>query len=127
MLAGYLAFQVVITHQSIHLAARSLFSTVPLILAGIIEEIPFRGYLLSTFERRMPLFEASLLTAILFAVMHLPLWLSTGTNLIVSGIYVLWIASLLGFAVGWSRSLWSGIIMHTFSNAAPLLLNGSPL
>ena len=45
------------------------------VLAGIFEEMLFRGMLQKAFERKFDLHQAIFLTAFVFAIIHLPFWL----------------------------------------------------
>jgi membrane protease YdiL (CAAX protease family) len=45
------------------------------ILVGITEEIVFRGFLLNTFLKRMKTWQAVSLDAVLFYLIHIPIWL----------------------------------------------------
>lgn len=122
VLACNLVFQLMHVHHPLHVVAPTLFQSVPVACDGILEEIAFRGYLLQKFQRWMPFFVANLLTAVLFVIMHIPMWMSTGTNIAAVVVPLLTIALALGFMVELSCSLWSGIIFHTANNVINIVL-----
>lgn len=107
--------------------ANSLNGFSQIILAGLFEEIPFRGYLLRKFQGSMGMDynAAILLTSALFVCIHLPLWLSSGASVKVltnSAVIIFALAILLGLAVRFSKSLWSSVIIHTANNLIQLFL-----
>lgn len=77
-------------------------------LAGFCEEFAFRGFLQSIFSRRLGGVKAILLTAFLFAFMHLDPWSFAGVFLL--GLFLGYLTLLTG-------NLWVAILVHTFSNA----------
>jgi uncharacterized protein len=95
-----------------------------ILLVGLMEEIPFRGLL---FQKLQSLFSPSwpgfvgamLISSLLFALIHLPLWMSTGQSLSQSlvGMALVFCVGLLACSVlKLSESLWSSILIHTFYN-----------
>jgi membrane protease YdiL (CAAX protease family) len=97
-----------------------------ILLVGIMEEIPFRGVLFQVLHRRMPFWKASSLATGLFALVHVPLWISQGTSIpsIVTSFYVV---SLVGwfycFVFKRSGSLWASILIHSVYDACTLLVS----
>lgn len=77
------------------------------LLAGMLEEMLFRGLLLQALERRFELPHAIFLSALIFALFHFPLWL----------IQVIFLGIILGFLAWRSNSIIPGIILHCFNNA----------
>jgi membrane protease YdiL (CAAX protease family) len=96
------------------------------LLVGIMEEIPFRGVLFQVLHRRMPFWQASGLTTVFFALVHVPLWISQGlsTANIFASFYVV---GLVGwcycFAFKRSGSLWASILIHSVYDACTTLLS----
>ena len=88
-----------------------------LLMAGLAEEIVFRGLILQELDKRMTFWKANLITALLFLVIHYPIWIY---NDIIfqygSHIYVFIIGLLFGFVYKKTGSLWSVIILHAFHN-----------
>lgn len=81
------------------------------LLAGILEEMLFRGLLLQSLERRFELPHAIFLSALIFALFHFPLWL----------IQVIFLGIILGFLAWRSNSIIPGVILHCFNNAFAIL------
>jgi membrane protease YdiL (CAAX protease family) len=77
------------------------------ILAGFCEEFAFRGFLQSVFSKRLGGLKGMVLTAFLFAVMHLDPWT-------IAGIFLLGL--FLGYLVLLTGNLWVAIFVHAFSN-----------
>lgn len=83
------------------------------VVAGISEELLFRGVLLTAWENRGPR-KAAWITAILFAMLHgsllgLPAEIMCGL--------------ILAVLVRWTNSLYAGMIFHSAYNAALTLIN----
>lgn len=99
------------------LAMRALLALVVVCVAPLIEELVFRGVLLSGLARRMPVGLAILASALVFGAVHLPdfsfAW------------YPVPALALLGLAAGWlrvsSRSLWPAIALHATNNLLAVL------
>ena len=51
------------------------------LFVGITEEIVFRGFLLNTFLKRMKTWQAVTLDAILFYLIHIPIWIYQAHNM----------------------------------------------
>ncbi len=79
---------------------------------GICEEMLFRGALLSSFRGRMPAWAAVVLTAFLFAVIHLNLFRLVPTFLL--GLY-------LTFIVHRTGSIYLSMLAHALNNGLALL------
>jgi membrane protease YdiL (CAAX protease family) len=77
------------------------------ILAGFCEEFAFRGFLQSVFSKRLGGLMGMVLTAFLFAVMHLDPW--TFAGIFILGLF-------LGYLVFLTGNLWVAIFVHAFSN-----------
>lgn len=81
-------------------------------VAPLVEELVFRGVLLSGLASRMPVWAAVVISALVFGAAHLPdfgfAWYPVPTLV------------LLGLALGWlrvhSRSLWPSMVMHASNN-----------
>ncbi|MGE5627769.1 MAG: lysostaphin resistance A-like protein [Solirubrobacterales bacterium] len=86
------------------------------LLIGILEEVPFRGFILQKLQSRTSFLTANIITTLLFVVMHYPLWLSTGTDLLQSSASIAFISIILGYIYKEFDSLWSPIICHSIFN-----------
>lgn len=90
------------------------------ILPPLVEETLFRGFLFTTFRRRMKFVWATLLTSLLFAMPHL---------LESQGGGLLWIGAIDTFTLSLvlctlrekTGSLWSGVLVHALKNGVAFL------
>ena len=82
-------------------------------LGPLVEELLFRGVLLSSLQPRWGRFGAAVLSSAVFATAHLP-----GLNWQVFALPALW---LLAMALAWLRlrsgSIWPGVMAHAANNA----------
>ena len=89
-----------------------------LILAAPLEEIPFRGFYLKEFSKRLNFVWANLLQSLMFAVVHLqnlqPQELFRGVFLVVLGLW-------LGYLCRITKSLWPPILVHAAYNLSTML------
>lgn len=87
------------------------------IMAGLAEEIVFRGLILQELNKRWAFWKSNVITALLFLVIHYPIWIY---NDIIfhfgSHIYVFFIGLLFGFIFKKTGSLWSVVLVHAFHN-----------
>ncbi len=103
------------------LLAKNLIAETPLewfnlflgtvVLAGIFEEMLFRGMLQKAFERKFDLHRAIFLTAFVFAIIHLPFWL----------IQIMILGTILGLIAWRSNSIIPTIILHSLNNGFALI------
>jgi len=82
------------------------------VAAPVFEEIMFRGFLLPSLTRYLPVWGAILASSLLFAIAHLSL--SEVLPLATLGV-------VLGFVYSRSRNLLSSILLHSLWNAGTLL------
>lgn len=98
--------------KNVPLGMRIALAALVVCVAPLIEELLFRGVLLSGLMRRMPVWPAILVSALIFGGAHLPdfkfAW------------YPIPDLMLLGVALAWlrvkSRSLWPSVAMHATNN-----------
>jgi membrane protease YdiL (CAAX protease family) len=83
-------------------------------LAGFSEEFAFRGFLQSVFSKRLGKRGGFVLTAFLFALMHLDPWNFIGVFLL--GLF-------LGYLVCLTGNLWYAIFVHSLSNIISFSVN----
>lgn len=104
--------QLELTFMTPHLGDFILLLVIATIGAGICEEMLFRGFLQQIFEKRLLLWSAILLPALLFGVIHVLPWLVVQI-------------SILGIALGliaWrTKSIYPTIIMHALNNLVAIL------
>lgn len=90
-----------------------------ILLVGFMEEIPFRGFLFQKLQTFFGVVGAILVSSLLFALIHAPLWISTAQSvpaILINLFNILLIAIVLCIALKISDSLWSSIIIHVFYN-----------
>ncbi|MBW4581591.1 MAG: CPBP family intramembrane metalloprotease [Tildeniella nuda ZEHNDER 1965/U140] len=92
--------------------AFAIFCVTAAIAAPIFEEILFRGFLLPSLTRYMPVWGAITLSSFIFALAHLSL--SEVLPLMVLGM-------VLGFVYSRSRNLLSSMLLHSLWNSGTLL------
>jgi membrane protease YdiL (CAAX protease family) len=91
-----------------------------LIIAPLLEETVFRGYVLSSLDRSGTRFStANLVAALMFLGLHLPGWyfmgtLNAGQSITIASILV--IGMVAGYARRMSGSTWSSIVFHFVNN-----------
>lgn len=91
-----------------------LIGSVP--VAGIAEEFVFRGFILNALAVKMKHWQANIITAVLFLVIHFPIWLHNGIlqSNFFSGAFLL----IMGLSVifSWlflkSRTIYVPILLH---------------
>jgi hypothetical protein len=85
------------------------------VVAPLLEEFFFRGWIQRRLERRMPAGRAILLTAAIFSAAHFEMF----------GFPTRLLFGLVAGYVAWStRSIWPGVVLHGFYNAS-LLVGGT--
>ncbi|MDT7543395.1 MAG: protease family protein [Acidobacteriota bacterium] len=109
---------------SLNFNAVALASTA---VSSLSEEIMFRGFLLNELRERVRFRSANLLTAILFALIHVPNWLWTRgfqMSLLFDLVGVFALACLLGYLLKRTNTLWVCVGAHVFNNFLSSLLRG---
>ncbi|MFJ8099457.1 lysostaphin resistance A-like protein [Lysinibacillus sp. NPDC096212] len=107
----------IINQQSFHFSLSFDDYLNGFLMAGLAEEIVFRGLILQEINKKMTFWKANIITALLFLVVHYPIWIYDekifhfGTHL-----YVLFLGLLFGFVYKKTGSIWSVIILHAFHN-----------
>jgi membrane protease YdiL (CAAX protease family) len=92
------------------------------VLAPVVEELFFRGFLFGLYRQRQPLWVAYIVSSVLFTLLHLE---PTRMNLpqmagLSVGIFLL--AMLLAWLYQHTGSLYPGILAHAVNNATGLIL-----
>lgn len=91
---------------------RVLLAISVVVIAPIVEEVIFRGYIYTVTKRYTgPIFSA-LLSALIFAVVH---------NFVPGLVPLAFLAILLTIAYEWTGSLWAPISIHALFNASTLI------
>ncbi|MCE7988041.1 MAG: CPBP family intramembrane metalloprotease [Caldilinea sp. CFX5] len=91
-----------------------LFST--FLLIGLIEEIPYRGFILQKLQERFNFWFANLLTSLLFVAIHLPGWLKLDLLRGETVIFVFGFGLVMGLIFRYAQSLWSVIVAHSLND-----------
>ena len=89
------------------------------LFVGITEEIVFRGFLLNAFLKKMKIGYAIALDAVLFALIHYPIWIYSGFDVSDIVIASIWVAALsVGFAYSFirTRNIFVPIVLHMVWN-----------
>lgn len=91
-----------------------------ILLAGIAEEIVFRGFLLRKIWTNSSFKIALVSTSLLFVFIHYPIWFVKGRTLsigfFIGSFYILILGILQGYIFKKTSSLWACIISHSFHN-----------
>ncbi len=98
--------------QSQDKVALGIFFLTASVAAPIFEELIFRGFLLPSLTRYLPVWGSILISSFIFAIAHLSV--SEVLPLMTLGI-------VLGFVYSRSRNLFSSMILHSFWNSGTLL------
>jgi len=114
----YFAFETYIINQQSFQFSLSIDDYLNgILMAGIAEEIVFRGLILQEINKKMAFWKANIITALLFLVIHYPVWIYNeiffhfGTH-----VYIFILGILFGFVYKKTGSLWSVIILHVLHN-----------
>ncbi|CAN5606923.1 hypothetical protein BH10CHL1_BH10CHL1_03440 [soil metagenome] len=92
----------------------SLLSTSFMI--GVIEEIPYRGFMLQKFQERVPFWVANLITSLLFVSIHMPGWIALHLLRVETVTFVFLFSLVMGVVFRYSQSLWSVIVAHSLND-----------
>lgn len=95
------------------------------LLVGLVEEIPFRGFVFQELDELLGFWKASIISSLLFVTLHIPYWISLGKPLFPyitnNSIYIFIFAFALCFILKRSGSLWSCIIIHSVNDFVSML------
>lgn len=96
------------------------------IMAGLTEEIVFRGFILRKLMCSYRFWLANIITAFLFLSIHFPIWFYKDLFQFPSILTTMITIFLLGLLFGWiykrSDSLWPSIILHAMYNLLVIVL-----
>lgn len=85
------------------------------LVVGITEEMVFRGIILKEFIKRISFRKANVITALLFLLIHYPIWIHNGKFFhFGSHIYIFLLGVVFGYIYRKTGSLWSVVILHSF-------------
>lgn len=118
------AFEALVNHRTL----LPLLQAAPLALVNqflavfispFTEEILFRGFVLSKLQESQNFWSANILQSILFAAVHLPLWIwlnGLSISLLVMSMTVFILGLLLGWITSRTNSIWTAIFVHIMNN-----------
>lgn len=94
------------------------------LLVGVIEEIPYRGFILRKIGERLNFWLANTITALLFLTIHLPGWFALHTFSARAAMTITVFGFVMGLVVRWSNSLWAAIVAHSANDLMSFVLFG---
>ena len=100
----------------VNLSAHSLLG--PVLLVGITEETVFRGWLLNAFLAKMNPLTAVLINAVLFLLIHFPIWITKGLFQVNPAVFIVNCASIMLLSIIFSLSF-----MKSKSIVIPIILH----
>jgi len=89
------------------------------IFAGVTEELVYRGVLLNTFLTKMKMWQAIALDAVLFYLIHFPIWIYQGQNVsffLLASITVMGLSVLFALSFIKTRNIIVPIVVHMLWN-----------
>jgi len=93
-------------------------------LIGLIEEVPYRGFMLQKFTERYGFWRANAITSILFMAIHLPGWIALHTFRIDTAATILIFGAVMAMVLRYSGSLWAPIVAHSGNDFLSFVLFG---
>ena len=94
------------------------------LLVGVIEEIPYRGFMLRKIGERFNFWLANAITALLFLAIHLPGWFALHTFSARAATTIIVFGFVMGVVVKWSNSLWAAIVAHSANDFMSFVVFG---
>jgi len=82
-------------------------------LVGVIEEIPYRGFMLQKLAERVDFWPANAITSLLFVAIHMPGWIALHALTAPKAVTIFVFGAVMAAAFRWSASLWAPIIAHS--------------
>jgi membrane protease YdiL (CAAX protease family) len=86
------------------------------LLIGLVEEIPYRGFIFQKFQERLGFWIANLISSLLFLGIHLPGWISLQMLRAGTMVFVFIFGVLMAIVFRCSKSLWSVIVTHSLND-----------
>jgi CAAX protease family protein len=91
-------------------------------LIGVIEEIPYRGFILQKLAERMNFWVANLITSLLFLSIHVPGWMALHLLRADTMATIFFFGFVMGIAFRYADSLWTPIIVHSTNDFLSFVL-----
>ncbi len=92
------------------------------ILIGLIEEVPFRGFMLQKLEERFGFWSAAIISSLLFVGIHVPGWVLLGTLKLENVASIFVFGMILAIIFRYSKSLWAPIVSHSLNDFVSAVL-----
>lgn len=92
------------------------------LMVGVIEEIPYRGFMLQKYAERVGRCRATLITSLLFVAIHVPGWIALHMLRVDRAVSIFIFAVVMAAIVTHSRSLWASIIAHSANDFISFVL-----
>jgi len=86
------------------------------LLIGVVEEIPYRGFIFQKLHERFSMTVATLVSSLLFVAIHLPGWISLHLFNAATTVFVLVFGILMVLLLRYAKSLWAPIISHSLND-----------
>jgi membrane protease YdiL (CAAX protease family) len=94
------------------------------LLVGVVEEIPYRGFMLQKLAERMPFWRANVITSALFLAIHLPGWMALHTFRTGSAITIFVFGLVMAVVFRFAGSLWAPIVTHSANDCLSFVVFG---
>ena len=92
------------------------------VLVGLIEEIPYRGFMLQKFAEGVDFWIANLMTSVLFLVVHVPGWMALHMLRADTAAAVFVFGVVMAIVFKYSDSLWAPIVTHSTNDFLSFVL-----
>ena len=92
------------------------------LMVGVIEEIPYRGFMLRKFTERIGRWPATLITSLLFVSIHVPGWIALHVLSVDRIVMIFVFGVTMSLIVMYSRSLWAAIIAHSANDCLSFVI-----
>ena len=92
------------------------------LLIGLIEEIPYRGFMLQKFAARGGFWVGNLITSVLFLAVHVPGWIALHAMRVDTVITIFIFGFLMGIVFKYSDSLWAAAVTHSTNDFLSFVL-----
>lgn len=92
------------------------------LLVGVIEEIPYRGFILQKLAERVDFWLANAITSLLFVAVHVPGWIALHALAAPKAASIFVFGVVMAAVFRWSASLWAPIIAHSANDFMSFIL-----
>jgi membrane protease YdiL (CAAX protease family) len=100
---------------------------ISLLAGSFIEEIVFRGFLLNTMLKRMNVWLAVIIDAVLFTLLHYPIWIYLGIDFSENlwGVSIVPVSMLFAFSFIKTKNILVPGVLHIIYNLSIVLFVGN--